>query len=122
MYFFNFPFKIDSNGRNVVVEDLEHIHQSIEQLLFTSPGERLNYPTFGCGLDRFVFERNDSEIVLSSKSLVQSSLQRWLGNLIEVESLNIQNKDSTLAVSITYRLKSTNEILRATFQREATLL
>ncbi len=56
--YFNFPFKIDDNGRSSVTNEERHIKNLIEQILFTSPGERVNRPNFGSGLNQIIFEPN----------------------------------------------------------------
>jgi len=50
-----YPFRIDGRGRTADAGRDEHIRQMIEQVLFTSPGERVNRPTFGTGLQQLVF-------------------------------------------------------------------
>jgi hypothetical protein len=42
-------------------KDDEHIRDLIEQVLFTSPGERVNRPDFGSGLRQLVFAPNSDE-------------------------------------------------------------
>ena len=41
----DFPFHFDNRGRTAPTGDDDHIRDLIEQLLFTSPGERVNRPT-----------------------------------------------------------------------------
>ena len=45
-----YPFQFDSRGRTASSEEEKHIRDLIEQVLFTSPGERVNRPGFGSGL------------------------------------------------------------------------
>lgn len=102
---YSFPFQIDKNGKTTTVDDETHIKQMIEQILFTSPGERVNRPDFGCGLNQLVFASNSDELVISTQFLVQGSLQKWLGEFITVESVKITNNESKLVITIQYRLK-----------------
>ena len=51
----NFPFHFDGRGHTASTSDDDHIRQMIEQLLFTNPGERVNRPDFGSGLQQLVF-------------------------------------------------------------------
>ena len=74
-----FPFAFDSRGRTGDATEEEHIRQLIEQLLFTSPGERVNRPTFGSGLLQLLFAPNSPELGAATQMLVQSALQQWLG-------------------------------------------
>ena len=77
----NFPYKIDGQGRTATTSDDKHIRHLIEQVLFTSPGERVNRPDFGSGLLQLVFAPGSDELVATTQFLVQSTLQQWLGDL-----------------------------------------
>ena len=46
----HFPFQPDQRGRSGEADNDAHLHDMIEQVLFTVPGERVNRPDFGCGL------------------------------------------------------------------------
>jgi len=115
---FSYPFKIDGRGRTVAVEEEQHIHQLIEQVLFTSPGERLNRPTFGSGIYQLIFEPNSNEVVSATSYLVQGSLQQWLGDLIQVQSVEVENQDSILRISVNYTIKRNQESQSAVFVKE----
>lgn len=97
-----YPYRIDNTGRTANVDYDQHIRQLIEQLLFTVPGERVNRPNFGTGLNQLVFAPNSDELATATEYMVQGALQQWLAELIHVESLQIKNVDSTLEVTIQY--------------------
>ena len=80
----DFPFHFDGRGRTAEAATDEHVRDLIEQVLFTSPGERVNRPTFGSGLMQLVFAPNSDELATATQFLVQAALQQWLGDLIEV--------------------------------------
>ena len=50
-----FPFQVNDHARSAVVDEQEHLKQLIEQVLFTTPGERVNRPEFGTGLQSLLF-------------------------------------------------------------------
>jgi hypothetical protein len=106
-----FPFHFDGRGRTAESGQDAHIRELIEQVLFTSPGERVNRPTFGCGLAQLVFAPNSDELAAATQYLVQGALQQWLGDLIQVEDVLVENNDSTLRVAVQY-------VVRRTQQRE----
>jgi uncharacterized protein len=112
-----FPFQIDHKGRTAQSNDEDHIRDMIEQVLFTSPGERVNRPTFGSGLMQLVFQPNSDELVTTTRFLVQGALQQWLGDLIEVNDLEVQHVDSSLLVTVAYTIRSTQENKIAAFNR-----
>jgi phage baseplate assembly protein W len=101
----DFPFHLDSRGRTAATSEEEHVRDLIEQVLFTAPGERVNRPTFGSGLLQQVFGPNGDVIATAVQFTVQGSLQQWLGDRIQVESVVVESRDSTLAVTVVYRLR-----------------
>src|SRR6476661_8979078 len=60
------PYRFDARGRTAETTTGEHIRDLIEQVLFTAPGERVNRPDFGCGLQRLVFAPNSDELAAAS--------------------------------------------------------
>jgi uncharacterized protein len=114
-----FPFQFDQKGRTAVSDEDRHIRDMIEQVLFTSPGERVNRPTFGSGLMQLVFQPNSDEMAATVQFLVQGSLQQWLGNLIEVNNVEVQNVDSSLLIEVVYTVRRTQERRTAEFKRDS---
>ena len=113
-----FPYRIDGRGRTAEPPDLNtHIVQLIEQLLFTNPGERVNRNNFGSGLMQSVFAPNSSELAAATQFLVQGGLQQWLGNLIQVQSVQVNAQDSTVIVDVQYIVRSTQTVQSAQFTR-----
>ena len=114
----DYPFHIDSRGRTATAEADGHIRDLIEQVLFTSPGERANRPTFGCGLNQLVFAPNSDELATATQFLVQGALQQWLGDLIQIEAVQVVSQDSTLEVTVQYVQRRDQSRQTAQFQRE----
>jgi hypothetical protein len=110
-----FPYAIDPRGRSAEVGDDDHVRQMIEQVLFTTPGERVNRPDFGCGLLQIAFAPNSDTLAAALQMTVQSALQQWLGPLIAIESVEIQNQDATLTVQVRYLLRSNQRRVTAQF-------
>jgi phage baseplate assembly protein W len=113
----DYPIHFDSRGRTASTTDDDHIQDLIEQVLFTSPGERVNRPTFGCGLIQQVFAPNSPEIAATTQFLVQGALQQWLGDLIAVEAVQVESEDSTLRVTVQYTVRRNGERQIAQFAR-----
>ena len=111
----DFPFRFDSLGRTAATDDNDHIRDMIEQLLLTSPGERVNRPDFGSGLLQLVFAPNSSELASALQFTMQAALQRWLGDVIQVQSLQVTSEDSLLLVQLQYIVKRTGEQRTDTF-------
>jgi uncharacterized protein len=87
----------------------------IYQVLFTSPGERVNRPDFGCGLLQLVFEPNSEALATATQFLVQGALQRWLADVIQVEQLGITSEEERLMVDIIYVRLDTGQRQRDLF-------
>ncbi|MFE0512688.1 GPW/gp25 family protein [Streptomyces sp. NPDC058964] len=102
-----FPFHADRRGRSAQAGPAEHIHDLIEQLLFTSPGERVMRPDFGCGLLDLVFAPNSPELISTLELSVQASLQRWLGDLVDVLALDVFGEDDVVRVHLSYVVRGT---------------
>lgn len=112
-----FPWTIADDGRTASVDRNRHVRDLIELVLFTSPGERANRPTFGSGLLQAVFGPATDEIAATAQVLVQSSLHQWLGDLIEVEAVAIEHDDAKLTVTIQYMVRSDQQRRIDTFAR-----
>ncbi len=113
----DFPYHYDSRGRTAEAGEDDHIRDMIEQVLFTTPGERVNRPTFGSGLLQLVFAPNSDELAAATQFLVQGSLQQWLGDLIKVNDVRVESEDSRLAVTVVYTVRRTHEQQTAQFAR-----
>jgi len=112
------PWRLDAAGRTARVATAEHVRSLIENVLFTAPGERVNRPSFGSGVLQAVFAPNSDELAATLQVLAQSSLQQWLDDLIAVEAVQVEHVDATLAVTVQYVLRRTNERQVARFVRE----
>lgn len=96
----------------------EHIRDLIEQVLFTSPGERVNRPTFGAGLQQLLFAGNSEPLVTATNFLVHGALQQWLGELIEVGDVVVEHLESTLSITVRYTVRRTQEVQVAQFTQK----
>ncbi len=113
----DFPFHFDGRGRTAGTGDDDHIRDMIEQFLYTNPGERVNRPDFGSGLLQLVFAPNSPELASALQFTVQAGLQQWLGDLIEVQALEVTSEDAVLRILIQYMVRRTGERRTETFVR-----
>lgn len=97
----NFPFQFDGRGRTMDPQ-AEYLRQLVEQVLFTSPGERVNLPDFGSGLLQLPFAPNSAELAAATQFSVQGALQKWLSGYIKVLSVTATAQESKLSVTVTY--------------------
>jgi len=113
----DFPFHFDHRGRTASTDDDDHIRDLIEQFLLTSPGERVNRPEFGSGLLQMVFAPNSPELAATLQFTIQAGLQQWLGDLIEVQQLEVTSEDAQLRITLQYLVRRTQQTRTATFAR-----
>lgn len=105
--YLTFPFHIATDGRIANSKIDSHIKELIEQVLFTNPGERVNLPEFGCGLLNIVFEGNNEYLASQVKFLVTQALNRWLGEIISVDSVLAERYEAELKIEVVYTRKDT---------------
>ena len=105
----DYPYHFSGQGRTATTAYETHIRDLIEQVIFTSPGERVNRPTFGSGLLQLVFAPNSEELAGTTQFLVQSSLQEWLGDLILVDSVEVESIEERLNVTVSYLIRRTQQ-------------
>ena len=113
----DFPFRFEGRGRTALTDHDDHIRDMIEQLLFTSPGERVNRPDFGSGLLGLVFEPNSPELAAALQFDMQAALLKWMGELIQVEALEVTSEESALRVTVRYVVRRTGERRTETMER-----
>ena len=75
-------------------------------------------PDFGCGLLDLVFTPNSPELASALELSVQASLQRWLGELIAVESLDVVSEENVVRVHLSLRRPLHREPARRGLRRE----
>src|SRR5215470_11677221 len=105
-----FPYRFDTTGRTAQTDRLTHIRDMIEQILFTAPGERVNRPTFGSGTAQLVFAPNSDVLAATQQQVIQAGLQQWLSDLIRVNSVTVKAEDSTLLITVTYKIVQTQQM------------
>jgi uncharacterized protein len=111
------PFHFDARGRTALTDEEEHIRDMLELLIFTNPGERVNRPDFGCGLRQLVFAPNSPELAAALQFTTQATIQRELGDLIELGNLEVSSEDAVLRVLVQYRIVRSGSLQAALFER-----
>ncbi|UOQ64809.1 GPW/gp25 family protein [Hymenobacter volaticus] len=106
-----YPFAINQQlGMLMEEKDFSrHVRQMMLQVLFTNPGERINRPDFGCGIRRMVFAPNSDATASLSEVLITQALDRWLGELITTENIEVTAMNERLEINIVYLLKVKQE-------------
>lgn len=104
------PFQLRRDrGAVAVTDDADrHLRDKILAVLFTAPGERVNAPRFGVGLDRTVFEGLDELTVAAVEFRIAEGMRRELGDeaLIDGVAIETDPPSGQLLISINYRRRT----------------
>ena len=115
--FLDFPYGIDSRGRSAVTDEDDHIRDLIMLVLFTSPGERVNRPEFGCGLKQLVFAPASDALAAATEQLIHGALIRWLDPVISVEKVLVTAVEAALEITVSYARRDTQERREEVFRQ-----
>jgi uncharacterized protein len=108
--FMKFPFTIGADGPLTSTRS-EHVREQIEQVLFTSPKERVFRPEFGVGVRRLVFEPNNTALRNSTLKRLDASLAEALFGEVDPRTLQVEmsNVEEKLVIYISYVLAAINK-------------
>ena len=108
--YLKFPFAIGDNGPETSSR-VDHVRELIEQVLFTSPKERVFRPEFGVGVRRLVFEPNNTTLRNTTLKQLNASLADVLHGEVDPRTLelDVSNEDEKLIIHISYMLAAINK-------------
>jgi phage baseplate assembly protein W len=115
-----FPFGIGNNGRTLTADNLaEQVLQELQQLVLTSPGERLFLPDFGGGATRLLFETTDANATSLAQATLTEAIQNWLAGRVNLQSVSVSASGSAISITIAYQVGGTSSTVQAVFQRSS---
>jgi phage baseplate assembly protein W len=104
------PFKLRADrGAIAVTGDADrHLRDKVLAVLFTAPGERVNDPRFGVGLDRTVFEGLDELTIAAVEFRIAEGMRRELGDeaVIDRVGIEVDPANGQLLISIDYQRRA----------------
>lgn len=109
-----FPPRVGADGRVAWSEGERNIREAIRIVLMTAPGERLRRPTFGAGLDRFLYEPNTT----MTRRVLEDRITRTLAATeprITLEGVDVDEdpRDPATAIAtVTFRIVATGHVER----------
>jgi len=108
--YLKFPFSVGTDEPKTSTRS-EHVREQIEQVLFTSPKERVFRPEFGIGVRRLVFEPNNIALRNTTVKRLNASLAEALHGEVDPRTLEIEvsNEDAKLKIQISYILAAVNK-------------
>ncbi len=110
--FLDFPYAVGGGGTPNTTTADDHLRDLILQLLFTNPGERVNLPEFGVGVQRLVFAPSSDPLRTSAQFLISTNLDRWLGERITVDQVTVDSEaglEEVVTIEIEYTVNATQQ-------------
>lgn len=103
--YMSFPFRIGDHG-STLSSHHQHVREQIEQILFTSPGERWYRADFGIGAMALVFEPNHAPMWELVKKRLLATLAEALKGEVLAESLTVEvaGDNEKLNIIISYQM------------------
>ncbi len=92
-----------------MLSDEADVHNSIQIILSTMPGERVMLPTFGCNLQPYVFEPMNVPTIAMIEKIVKDALTLNEPRIIVGELVTTPHQDQgLLEINIQYTIITTN--------------
>lgn len=96
------PFDFDAGGQTADADPRRHLRDLVEQILFTSPGERVMRPDFGAGIAALVFAPAGDARAAAIETQAHAALQGALGTRARILGVSATADDGRLAVEVRY--------------------
>jgi uncharacterized protein len=108
--YLKFPFIVSTDGPKTSSRP-EHVREQIEQVLFTSPKERVFRPDFGVGVKQLIFEPNNAALRNSITQRLNVTLASALHGEVDPRTLEVEvrHEDAQLFIRISYILAAVNQ-------------
>lgn len=103
------PFRVGRQGGVAVTDDAErHLRDKVLAVLFTAPGERVNEPDFGVGLNQVLFEGIDELLLAALEFRIVQGLRRDLGDEMLFDGVRVEGDEDNgeVLLEIQYRLRT----------------
>src|SRR4051812_11744713 len=99
-----FPLRAGADRGVEVVDLAAGVRAMIEQILFTIPGERVNRPTFGVGVQRYVFEPLTPMLSERIRVALDENVYEHLGKEIQISGVSVDREEEKLLVRVTFEI------------------
>jgi len=111
-----FPPHVGADGHIAWSEGEANIREAIEIVLRTEERERVNLPSFGAGLRRFLFEPNTVATRFQIEDRIAKALQQWEPRITvkSVEAEEDPRDPQSAVVTIHYQLVATQSTAQVT--------
>ena len=102
-----FPFRVGAAGP-AVSRGADYVREQIEQVLFTTPGERVFRSEFGAGVKTLTFEPNNQPLWEVTRRRILAALTAALRGEIQPSGLDVsvEGTGERIQVVVSYQLAS----------------
>lgn len=99
------PLRADDSGALPITEGEARVEQSMLVILDTEPGERVQRPTWGCGLRRYLMKPNTAGTRALMRADIERALRAWepRAQIVEVR-VDAGEEPSLVLITIEYRV------------------
>jgi uncharacterized protein len=113
-----FPVQVDpSTGLIMLSEHEEDIKEAIGIIIHTSKGERVMRPSFGCGINEYLFDVINPTTLSLLKTNITEAIRTWEPRVTKVEVDVKQDHDiaEKLLIEISYVVRTTNNLFNQVY-------
>ena len=113
-----FPIEVDEvTGRLRHVQYEDDIAEAIKIIIWTSKGERLMRPDYGCSIDRYLFEGNDDTTLRLIEAEIEEAVRTWEPRVHEIEVLveRETGNEQRLLIHVKYTVRTTNNLFNQVY-------
>jgi phage baseplate assembly protein W len=103
----------DGRGQLRKSINVDSVITSIDNILRTSPGERVMLPEFGCGLKSMMFEGMNKALMTFLSREIKSSIERWDDRAVVIEVQFSSNPDhNEISITISFGIIGMSQIFK----------
>jgi phage baseplate assembly protein W len=106
-----FPIMVNAKGGIDLSSGTDRLSAAIWLIIKTSLGERVMLPSFGAGVNNYVFQSNSSTIRTQLVAAIKQALLKWEPRITvtQVSANPAPDEPSQVLVSVEYTINATNE-------------
>lgn len=107
----SFPIELDqTTGRIKTSSYEEDIKEAIRIIIMTRKGERVMEPTFGCGIQNYLFDVLDYTTMIQMEHEIEEALTPWEPRItnVQVHIESDQKEVGKMNIQIDYIVRNTN--------------
>lgn len=103
-------FGRSQNGYLSILADKRLVADDLKQLMLTSPGERVYLPSFGVGLDRFLFEQNTASTQNQIELIIRDQVATFLP-IVNIKQIKFEVVDNELRIQLLYTIENYSDAI-----------